>query len=166
MLGMANRRDGGSVIIGVGEELGRLTTLGLDANQHDGWKFDHLADAVAEYADPSIDFSLTSVELDSSKYVALQMNEFAEVPLVCKKTYHRDNEVILRQGACYIRSRRKPETIEVSSYADMRDLIDLATDKGVRRFVERAHGAGLGLIAGSARESPVELFNEELGDFQ
>src|ERR1700730_11594469 len=41
--------------------------------------------------------------------------------------------------------RRKSETIEVSTYADMRDLIELATDKGVRQFVGRAQAAGVPL---------------------
>ncbi len=43
----------------------------------------------------------------------------------------------------YVRPRGKPESVPVPSHADMRDLLDLATTKGVREFVRRAGAAGI-----------------------
>ena len=56
-----------------------------------------------------------------------------------------------------------PETIPVASHADMRELLELATAKGARRLLARAHEAGLtGRISEVA--SDAEAFEAELGD--
>jgi predicted HTH transcriptional regulator len=144
VLGMSNRRDGGVVVIGVEDVGGVLTPVGLTDEVLKTWVYDHVADGFAEYGDPSVAFDMSVVELDGKKFVVLRIEEFGEVPVLCRKSYGTKNgEVILRGGACYVRPRRKPETVEVATYADMRDLLDLATDKNVRRFVERAYGSGL-----------------------
>ena len=42
-----------------------------------------------------------------------------------------------------MRARHKPETSEISSEEEMRELLELAIDKGVEKFVRRAERAGL-----------------------
>ena len=89
------------------------------------------------------------------------MAEFDDIPVLCKRAYGN----VLRDGACYVRPRRKPETSEIPTQADMRDLLDLATEKEVRKYLERAQR--LGLISLSTTTPPAEsaeLFNQELGD--
>lgn len=54
VLGMANRRDGGHVIIGVDSE--SLDPVGLEEDQADTWTYDELAASVNEYASPSVSF--------------------------------------------------------------------------------------------------------------
>ena len=61
--------------------------------------------------------------------------------------------------------RREPETVEVSTYADMRDLIDLATEKSLRRFITRAQSAGIPLTTQKEKSDDI-LFDEQLEDFQ
>lgn len=52
VLGMANRRDGGVVIIGVEESEGRLKPVGLTDEQLVTWDYDKVAERIAQYADP------------------------------------------------------------------------------------------------------------------
>lgn len=167
VLGMANHRDGGYVIIGVEDANGVLEANGLDAATLATWRYDHVADALAEYADPSVEFDLTVAPHDGKDFVLIRVEEFATVPVLCRKTYGKKDQggLILREGACYIRPRRKPETIEVSTYADLRDLIDLATEKGVRVFVERAHAAGM-QMGGQPKVADKSRFAEQRGDFK
>ena len=61
ILGMANRRDGGSVVIGVEDNDGSLNPVGVAPNELATWKYDRLADQVANYADPDINFGNCSV---------------------------------------------------------------------------------------------------------
>lgn len=68
------------------------------------------------------------------KIVALQIREFESIPILCRKNY----DDILRAGACYVRSRRKPETVEIPNQEDMRDLLDLATEKGLRKYFSQS----------------------------
>ena len=54
--------------------------------------------------------------------------------------------------------------MEIPTQADMRDLLDLATEKGVRRFVAQARVAGLSL-SGELPSTDAELFHKQLIDF-
>jgi len=145
ILGMANRRDGGVVIIGVEDDL--LEPVGLEEDQADTWTYDALTTSVNEYASPSVSFDFEKKLYRERTFVILEVHEFAEIPILCAKDFHPTNvkgaAPILRRGACYVRSRHKPETSEIPSEEEMRDLLELAIDKGVRRFVERAQKAGL-----------------------
>ena len=163
MLGMCNRRDGGTVIIGVEENQGVLNQVGLSESEIAGWNYDAVADQVARYADPSISFALDVKEYEVSSYVVIEVEEFADIPVLCKRSYGD----VLRYGACYVRPRRKPETSDIPTQADMRDLLDLAIEKGVTQFLDRARRVGL--FATLSVESPAtdqELFDEQLGDLR
>ena len=163
MLGMANRRDGGRVVIGV-QDLGSvLNPIGLDEAQLATWNYDHVSDRVAVYADPGVVFDLEIKEYNGRSYVVVQVEEFADVPVLCKRAYGD----VLRDGACYVRPRRKPETTEIPTYADMRDLLDLATEKGVRRLLAQAQRAGLAVppdVVTTATDQ--ERFDQQLGDLR
>lgn len=164
-LGMANRRDGGLVIVGIEEVDIGLNLKGLTHQEVATWRHDDIADGFASYADPSIEFDTEQVIYQEKTFIVISVEEFREVPVLCKRSYNKARDLILRDGACYIRPRRKPETIEVSTYADMRDLIDLATDKSLRRFIARAQSAGIPVTSQNARTDE-DLFNEQLGNFQ
>jgi hypothetical protein len=124
------------------------------------WSYDELADSLAEYTDPGVNFDLDIIEYESKKFIVIIIHEFEDIPVLCKKNYPE----VLRAGACYIRTRRKPETLEIPTQADMRDLLDLAIEKGVRRFVAQARASGLSL-SGQLPPTDAELFNQQLEDF-
>ena len=163
VLGMANRRDGGVVIIGVEDNNNALNPVGLHADEVATWNYDDVADRIAVYADPSVEFELEPKGYNGNQYVVIQVEEFADVPVICKRSY----DDVLRDGACYVRSRRKPETSEVPTFADMRDLLDLAIDKGVVQYLDRARR--LGLIVTQISEPPSggrEPFDQQLGNLR
>ena len=124
---------------------------------------DSLSDQVANYADPSAGFTLEKLEYEGNPYVVIEVEEFSDVPVLCK----RDYADVLREGACYVRPRRKPETTEIPTQADMRDLLDLAIEKGVTQFLERARRVGL-FISPTIETSisDQESFDEQLGDLR
>ncbi len=163
VLGMANRRDGGSVIIGVEDNGGVLNPVGLSESDLATWTYDNMADQIARYADPSVRFELEPKAYNGNSYVVLEVEEFSDIPVLCKRAY--DN--VLRDGACYVRSRRKPETSEIPTQADMRDLLELATEKSLRRFIAQAQRAGL-IIFPTVTQPPTdqERFNDQLGDLR
>jgi predicted HTH transcriptional regulator len=105
VLGMANRRDGGRVIIGVEDHGNTLRPVGLNETNLASWNFDDVADRMAVYADPNVNFDLEVREYNGNRYVVLQVEEFADVPVLCKRAY----DDVLRDGACYVRTRRKQE---------------------------------------------------------
>ena len=63
--------------------------------------------------------------------------------------------------------RRKPETTEIPTYADMRDLLDLATQKAVSRLLAHAQRTGLAVppdVVTTATDQ--ERFDQQLGDLR
>jgi len=89
-----------------------------------------------------MDFAVETIRLAGKAFVVISVSEFGDVPVVCKKQLQVGGVVLLSEGACFVRPRRKPETVQVSTYVDMRDLIDLATEKGVRRFMQVQRAVG------------------------
>lgn len=160
VLGMANRRDGGRVVIGVENDGGVLNPVGLSNSDQDTWKYDDVAAKLAEYADPSVSFELEIQQHNSNQYLVLHVREFEDIPVLCKKDY----QGVLRRGACYVRPRRKPETTEIPTQEDMRDLLDLATEKRLRRYLEMVWRAG-GIVV-PFQTSPIHLSEQELFDKQ
>lgn len=171
MLGMANRRGGGRVILGVRELPDKtLRAEGLSGEVIGSWHLDHLGPSVAPYGEPTIEFDVEVRNYKQARFVVIQVQEFPDIPVLCNNTFQSaasptegraQAETILKKGACYVRSLRKPETSEIATQEDMRALIDLAVEKGVRRYAELAK------IAEAAKgPSTEERYDAELRDLQ
>ena len=152
LLGMANRREGGMIILGVtetgkgGQSSPRFGPVGLSDEEFRLWmNYDDISQKINSYARPSVVFDLEPHEIpDGKKFVIVRVREFDDIPILCTKDYaSQSGDVVLRGGACYVRSRRKPETAEIPTEEDMRALLESATDKGVLKFLNRARRAGL-----------------------
>ena len=140
-----------------------LNPVGLSESDLDTWTYDNMANQIARYADPSVSFELEPKAYNGNSYVVLEVEEFSDIPVLCKRAY--DN--VLRDGACYVRPRRKPETSEIPTQVDMRDLLQLATEKGLRWFFALAQRVGL-IIFPTVTQPPTdqERFNDQLGDLR
>ena len=156
-LGMVNIRDGGTIIIGVSQRSGSLVSQGMTQEDVETYDTDDVQAYVNRFADPYVRLEVRVVTHDTKTFVAIVVYEFDEVPIVCKRS-----STGLRQGAIYTRSYRMPETCEVPSQTEMREIIEMATDKGVRRFLERSRRAGLS-PGGTVEPTDTKMFDEELG---
>jgi len=163
ILGMSNIRDGGSIVLGVEDQ--SFEPVGMDPDHFRSFNQDDVDDFVAERADPFVEIEVTPVPHDGKEFIVIQVKEFEELPVICRKETRLKNRragPYLRRGATYVRSRRKRETVEVPSQTEMREIIDLAVDKGVRRLIERMGYTGiLNLVA---EPSDVEKFDQQLGE--
>ena len=117
---------------------------------------DNVQAYINRFADSYVRIEVYIVPRNSQKFIAIVVHEFDEVPVICRRS-----DVGLRQGAVYTRSYRMPETCEVPSQTEMREIIDMATDKGVRRFLEKSRRAGL-LAGETVQRTDSEKFDEEL----
>jgi predicted HTH transcriptional regulator len=164
-MGMANRRDGGRLVIGVREESGSFELLGMTSEQVESWRYEHVADALAALADPPVAFDIAEHTHQGRQYLLIEVEEFSDAPVICRKNFPRSlrtgEKPILRDGAIYVRPRRKPETSEVASQADMRELLDLATEKRLRSFMGTVSRVGARLEGGPSAD---EAYVDELPD--
>lgn len=144
ILALSNIRDGGHILIGISESnIGNFEKVGVIDEHFITYNRDDLSSYISNYADPYVRFELYKDEIDGFKYVMIRVFEFDEVPVVCKKEHNFNGRVILRKGATYTRSYGKPETIEVPSQNEMREILDMATEKKVRRFMETSKRVGV-----------------------
>jgi predicted HTH transcriptional regulator len=156
---MSNRRDGGLVIVGVSDTNGQLSISGVKPDDLPTWQYDHIAAGLAPYADPYVAFESEVVTVDGHAVVVVTIREFDDVPVLCR----RDYGTTLRDGACYVRPFRKPETSEIPTFADMRELLDIATAKQVGKLLRQMADAGAIIFPTAAPPEPSddEQFNKQ-----
>ncbi|MDP8206531.1 MAG: ATP-binding protein [Candidatus Electryonea clarkiae] len=159
MLAISNIRDGGNIVIGVEQnDDDSFSFTGMTETDLDQWKYDDISSHVSEFADPFVKFSMDRIIYDEKTFIVLTIFEFIEIPVLCK----RDGESNLRRGAIYTRTHRLPESAEIPSQTELREILELAIEKRLRSFVRTASHAGIPL---SKEQSDAERFDEQLGDF-
>jgi hypothetical protein len=154
VLALANLRGGGYIVVGVAEQKdGSYAPVGVNADDLETFSQDNVSAHVAEFADPYVEVTVLKHTVDSKSFVILQVNEFAELPIICK----RDGAEKLRRGATYVRARRIPETVEVPGQVEMREILDLAIEKRSRTFALQAGKMGY------SRPPDIDLFAKQRG---
>ncbi len=131
VLGMSNNPGGGVVVIGVDERNKNLRATGLSKIELGTWTYDDFASNVSNFADPYVNFNLGVVEMDKKNFLVIEVKQFDELPVICKK----DSFNVLRNGALYVRRRGKNETIEVPSHVEMREIVTRAAEFQARQIV-------------------------------
>lgn len=157
-LAMANLRDGGTIILGVDRNPDdSYAAIGMTQEDQDSFRQDDVSVEVNNYADPFIEVAISKQELDNKRFVVITVSEFSELPIVCK----RDGADRIRKGAICIRPRQKFETAEIPSQVEMRELLDLATEKKIRAFQAQLQRLGTQLAPPNDYDS--QAFNDQLG---
>ena len=153
-MAMANLPDGGVIVVGVEKKGEFHKPLGMIQEDIESFKQDDVMQYINEkYADPYIELSMRLVGKDNNYFVVIQINEFAELPIICK----RDGLENLKKGALYTRSRMKYETVQVRSQTEMREIINLAVDKEIRRL----HSRGLLQSSYSSSRDDKQAFEKQ-----
>jgi predicted HTH transcriptional regulator len=157
-MAMANIPDGGVMIFGVDEiSPGHFEPRGMDKNDAETFNQDDISDYVNGYADPFVELTIERVDYDGKLFVVIQIREFAELPIVCKK-----NGKNLVRGDIYTRPRRKFESVPVPSQTEMREILEMAIDKRIRKYREDWFRLGL-FKTPTPEELDVQKFEDQLG---
>ena len=158
-LSLGNLRDGGHLIIGIDDGDPAKLAPGLNQDELASWTaYDDVARKLTNYADPPLHFEMAAVELEGgATVVVIEVAEFKEIPHLCARDYPE----VLRKGALYVRSRGVPETAEVASAIEMRDVLELAREKALRAYVETAERAGVTLDTSSQPDDAEQYRVEE-----
>lgn len=128
-MALANLAGGGVIVVGMRESGDAYEAVGVDEQLAAEFIEDDVHAFVNRYAEPFVDLSVRSVSHDGRRFVIVVVEPFQDVPVICR----RDGDT-LRQGAIYVRSRRMRETTEIRHSVDMRELIDLATERALANY--------------------------------
>jgi len=140
IMALANLKDGGWIVIGKEEQPDRsFLPAGMTQEDFDSFDSDEMKAFVYGRAEPPVTFRVYKIKHEEKIFVLIQVMEFDEIPIICKKSYGD----IIHAGNIYVRSKSKPESIPIPSQSEMREIIENATDKGVKKFVQRGQRTGI-----------------------
>lgn len=154
-LALSNLEDGGFIIIGIEEIKNTYNREGISETDLASYTQDKVQSLVNSFAEPHINLELHLVELNAKKFLIIQISSFSSIPTICIK----DGSENLRKGGIYIRSSRMPESSEIRSYSEMRELIDLATERSMMQFLQKTQRIGLST---SVQQSNQNFYDHEL----
>jgi len=143
-MAMANIPDGGAIVIGVVKKGETYDPRGMEQDHVSSFKQDDVMEHINQkYADPYVELTVRTVNKDNKQFIVVQVSEFGQLPIICKN----DGLENLLRGAIFTRSRVKHETIQVRSQTEMREILDLAVDKEIRRLRSRGLITSVGAIS-------------------
>ena len=171
VLAMSNLEGGGQIIIGVVKhsESSSFKPEGMPKSVSETYVQDTISSTVSEYAEPHIEIELKHFSEDEKFFVVIKVFEFKEIPIICKK----ESAETLR-GKIYCRSTRQIESTPDLTTGELREIIELAVDKGMikqKRRVEKYSKSTVdkGMIKQKRRvekySKSAEPFKEERGEF-
>jgi hypothetical protein len=155
-MAMANISDGGYIVFGEKKNGEVYEPEGMQKDHADSFKQDDIMEWVNGYADPYVELIVSFAERDGKPFIVIQVQEFDQLPVVCKK----DGEG-LKRGDVFTRGRRKYETARVGSQTEMREILDLAVDKEIRRL--RSRGLITSIEVVSPTEDDRQAFEQQRG---
>lgn len=140
-LAMANKRDGGVIIFGLtppAKNAGPHAFSGMTETDYKSFNQDEVMARVNAHASPSIDLTVHhELGIDEKQCVVIEVREFADYPVICSKDLVVQQKTVLYKGRVYCRSRRMSESTEVQTVEDMREIVELGVDKGLKRYLRQ-----------------------------
>ncbi len=157
MMAMSNTRDGGLVVIGIDDD--SLEPVDFLGDALDTWRHDEIADLLKEYAAPFVEFDERVVPFKGKSCLVIRVSEFSDQPVVCVKEFQRPSTgMILQRGSVYVRPLHKSESVPVQSEVDMRELLELAAEKRMRKTLGLVSRAGLLVVPEATGPTSEERF--------
>jgi hypothetical protein len=142
ILAMANRPQGGRIVIGIAEDkqTKKNAFVGLTQAEVDSFEdTDHIKSKVDSFSYTGIDFEVMSGPFLGKSFVVFEVTEFDELPVICKEqgVSHLANRKadgtpgtpVLEKDTIYARSIKGQISSKRATDAELREIIRLATDK-------------------------------------
>jgi len=138
---LSNERGGGVIIIGV-KDNGEIEGM-IEENFH---SFDHdgLSEKVEGKFNQPIGFKLDKFEIKEGRFIFIQVDESREVPTVYISGAQRaiegnlSSDLILREGALYVRTRNPVGNREIQTVQEWHELIERTYRKYERETLRRS----------------------------
>lgn len=134
-LALSNHRDGGLLLLGFEEyEDGSHSFVGVSDEDSASFDPDAVVSTINKYATPHVRVEVVRRTIDDKHVVAIVVQQFHDAPTICSRDLTIDDKPVLRASRIYCRSRRMPETTEVTSPDDLREILDLAVETALARY--------------------------------
>lgn len=156
-MAMSNLAYGGLIIIGVSERDNSWTLDGIQSDHLNSYDEDNVNDFINKYASPEIQIRFVSVEYNKMIFLAVEVKEFEDTPIICKRNGPDGSG--LRRGDILLRPVGKPRTERALSANDVHDLLASSSEKKAKSLIAASKRIGMEIPVDS-----VNRFDNELGD--
>ncbi|MEJ2880447.1 AlbA family DNA-binding domain-containing protein [Pedobacter sp. GR22-6] len=157
-IAMANVRDGGSIVIGVGESEEGFIATGVCEENLKTYKVDEMKDKLASYTDPSVDFKVTfPTDKSGNKYVVIKVLPFREIPVISRVSIPKE---INAHTIYYRNTDKRWQSAPVSNSNDLRDIIETAVVKMMQKRLEAGFTIAPSVLAKSDPKEQVAKAEE------
>jgi len=140
-LAIANKSDGGILIFGLTAPAAKAdphTFDGMSATDYQSFNQDDVMAKVNAHASPSIDLTVRHIpDIDGKQCVAIEIREFVDYPVMCSNDLVVTGKARVSKGRIYCRSRRTIESTEIQTAEDLRDIVEMACEKGLKRYFKQ-----------------------------
>lgn len=129
ILGMTNTPFGGDLIVGVeeGDKKGLSLTGVSDAQLESFQDFDGIKGFIDGFSSLATNFDIYWGEHKGQKYVVFTIQEFDEMPIVCRKNGQLAG--VLTKDDIYARSKKAPYSTIKATDLEIREIVRMAADK-------------------------------------
>lgn len=129
ILAITNTRYGGQVMVGIEVKDDRTITLkGVTDEQLKSFDdMDGIKGVVDGFSFTNTDFDISWGEHEGKKYVVFTIQEFAEIPAICRK--NGNSKGVLTAFDIYARSKKAPYGSIKATDTELREMIHMAVDK-------------------------------------
>lgn len=131
--------------------------IGFSNGELSSFEYDKIKGIIDSFASSTPVFSIKWIEDKNKKFIVIQVSEFDELPIICKKDSQTKD--IMRRGDIYCRLLSGNISTDKATEKEMREIIEMAIDKGNRKLKER----GYVLKEGQKAE---DFFNQQIKDLK
>ncbi len=169
IMGMANLRDGGLILVGIAEKGTSWELTGIEPDHLGSYDYDDIADQLGKYASPQVVLDIVVHDHDDgNRYLAFHIHQFKDSPVICRNNSSEEVKQKDRftAGDIYVRpTSGKPRTEKVTDAARLNDLLELAAEFRARKMLEIGKRIGLvpGETAASYYDAELASISESLG---
>ena len=161
IMGMANLRDGGLILIGVCERAATWTLTGIEDAHLATFDYDDIVDKLSKYASPQVQVNVVIHDEDKKRYLAIHVYQSQESPVICRNSSPVsvvNPKERIEAGNIYVRpTLGKPQTVRVTDAGQLHDLLELAAEFRARKMLQI--GSRVGLVPA---ETAISNYNSEL----
>lgn len=159
VLGMTNTPFGGDVVIGVEEDEKKgLRLVGLTDDQLKSFQdYDGIKGFIDGFSSLATNFDIYWGDYKSQNYVVLTIQEFDEMPVVCRK--NGQSSGVMTKDDIYSRSKKAPYSTIKATDLEIREIVRMAADK------EKSQLSGRGWKKAELVR-PAQFYKEQIKDLK
>lgn len=164
-IAMANTQSGGYILVGIQDSQPRPLTPGIPESEISNWDYDRVSSKLATFSDPSVEFTIEIDEYNHVMIAVLRIVQFDGTPIMCvRDALNSSRSPITKYGAIYVRSGTPPSSVEAREPHHIRRLFQIATENGLREFLDTAEKAG-GIVSTAESKSANDQYDHQARGF-